>query len=170
MKPRTLEHLQYFVGKVCSIVATSMNRAFDEKISREHFVVNIQQIDSDGVWGVHPYNPELVSFFSLEHVISIHQEEVIDPTNPEHIKMIKEFEEKTGKKIQSDLNQPVVDLPPEPKKSLLNIIESDPDPLFDASANQAGDSTFVDIESLQRLAEETQRAFTTPSPVNLRKS
>lgn len=132
-----------------------MNRAFDEKISREHFVVIVQQVDIDGIWGTHPYNSDLVSFFSLEHVISIHQEEVIDPENPEHMEMIKEFEEKTGKKVQGDLKKPtsppVVD-----KKELFTILnETTPEPEITGT----GDATFVDIDSLERLAEDTRRAF-----------
>jgi len=165
MKPRTLEHLQYFIGKVCSIVATSMNRSFDEKISREHFVVIVREIDADGIWGTHPYNSDLVSFFSLEHVISIHQEEVIDPTKPEHIEMIKEFERNTGKKVQGDLKNspPVI---PE-KKELFNILKEKP-PV--PSNPSTGDATFVDIDSLERLAEDTRRAFDSYDLYDLRKT
>ena len=162
MKPRTLEHLQYFIGKVCSIVATSMNRSFDEKISIEHFVVIVREIDADGIWGTHPYNSDLVSFFSLEHVISIHQEEVIDPNNPKHASMIKEFEEKSGKKIQGDLKNS----PPVEKKPLFNILKEKP-PV--PSNPSTGDATFVDIESLERLAEDTRRAFDQYDSFDLRR-
>lgn len=168
MKPRTLEHLQYFIGKVCSIVTTSMNRSFDEKVSREHFVVLIQEIDSEGIWGTHPYNSDLVSYFNVEHVISIHQEEVIDPENPEHIKMIKEFEEKTGKKVNGDLkNSPQIEVAPKvEKKDLLNILQQKPPVLSDPST---GDATFVDIENLERLAENTRRAFDEYDTFDLRR-
>ena len=97
MNTKTIQNLQYFVGKVCSIVSTSMNRSFDETISREHFVIRVQTLNSDGVWGTHPYNNELVSFFALPHIISIHQEVELDLNNPEHQGMIKEYEEKTAK-------------------------------------------------------------------------
>jgi len=140
-----------------------MNRSFDEKISREHFVVIVREIDIDGIWGTHPYNSDLVSFFSLDHVISIHQEEVIDPTDPEHIGMIKEFEQVTGKKAQGDLkNSPAI---PE-KKELLNILKEKP-PV--PSSPSTGDSMFVDIESLERLAEDTRRAFDSYDSFDLRK-
>lgn len=159
MKPRTLEHLQYFIGKVCSIVSTSMNRAFDETISREHFVVVVEEIDADGIWGTHPYNSELISYFSLAHVISIHEEFKLDPNNPEHVDMIKEFEQKTGKKAQGDLKSV-----PKPQP-LLNVISEKPP----AAETTAGDATFVDIESLERLAEDTRRAFTQYDSFDLRK-
>jgi hypothetical protein len=164
MKPRTIEHLQYFIGKVCSIVATSMNRSFDEKISREHFVVIVREIDVDGIWGAHPYNSDLISFFSLEHVISIHQEEVIDPSKPEHIQMIKDFEQKTGKKVQGDLkNSPTIK---EESKNLLNVLKEKP-PV--PSEPSTGDATFVDIDSLERLAEDTRRAFDQYDAFDLRR-
>lgn len=143
-----------------------MNRSFDEKVSREHFVVLIQEIDSEGIWGTHPYNSDLVSYFNVEHVISIHQEEVIDPKNPEHIQMIKEFEEKTGKKIQGDLkNSPKVEVAPKVEtKDLFNILkEESPVP------SGTGDATFVDIESLERLAEDTRRAFDQYDSFDLRR-
>ena len=35
MSPKTIQQLQYYVGKVCSIVTTSMNRAFDEWIPKD---------------------------------------------------------------------------------------------------------------------------------------
>lgn len=154
MKPRTIENLQYFVGKVCSIVSTSMNRAFDERISREHFVVLIRDIDSDGIWGTHPYNPALVSFFSLEHIISVHEEQVIDPDNPEHAEMIKEYEQKTGKKVQGDLKNSPQPIPSQENSQLLNIIQEE-----SPAQSEEGDSTFIDIDSLERLAGECQRAF-----------
>ncbi len=141
-----------------------MNRAFDEKISREHFVVIVHQIDCDGIWGSHPYNSDLISFFNLEHVISIHQEEVIDPNKPEHAEMIKEFEQKTGKKVKSDLASG----PKEPakKQDLLNVIQqTSPEPSQEPSA---GDATFVDIESLEKLAENTRRAFDAYDSFDLR--
>ena len=174
MKPRTLEHLQYFVGKVCSIVTTSMNRAFDEKISREHFVVLVQEVDMDSIWGTHPYNSDLISFFNLEHVISIHQEEVIDPNNPEHMEMIKEYEQKTGKKVQGDLKKsthvstmlekPEM-APPNNNVDLFPILNNTPA----VKELTAGDATFVDIESLERLAEDTRRAFDQYDQFDLRK-
>lgn len=163
MKPKTIENLQYFVGKVCSIVTTSMNRSFDERISREHFVVVVQTIDIDGIWGSHPYNPDLVSYFSLEHVISIHQEEVIDPSKPEHAEMIKEYEQKTGKSIKGDLkNSPPV--APKPKELLPVLKETSP--VSDNS--NTGDAIFVDIESLERLAEDSRRAFSQYDSFDLR--
>jgi hypothetical protein len=139
MKARTLEKMQYFAGKVCSIVSTSMNRSFDEQISREHFVVHIEEITSDGIWGTHPYNNELLSFFAMEHIISIHQEIQLDPSNPEHAQMIKDFEDRTGKTATPDIQGVPKETPPD--------------------SEEPEGMTFVDIDNLEALAETTKRTL-----------
>jgi hypothetical protein len=144
MLARTIERLQKFVGRVCSVVSVAMNRSFDESIAREHFVIRVQEISPDGIWGSHPYNPDLVSFFALPHVISIHEELELNPDNPEHQRMIQEYEERTGKKIQSDLRGA-------PKQEEL---KSEP-----SQETQEGQAIFVDIEGLEKLAAQTKRTF-----------
>ena len=84
MNSKTIQKLQYFVDKVCTIMTTSINRSFDENLSREHFVIRIESICSDGIWGIHPYNTSLISFFKLDQVISIHEEVELDPENAQH--------------------------------------------------------------------------------------
>ena len=155
MNGRTLERMQYFVGKVCSIVTSSMNRSFDEQVNREHFVIMVEDIGADGLWGTHPYNDELVSFFAINHIISIHQEFELDPNNPEHAEMIKEYEEKSGKKLESDIRK---HKKAEPASNGLNIIESKGTPLPDPAEDKGG-LTFVDIASLEKLAEHTKKSF-----------
>jgi hypothetical protein len=131
-----------------------MNRAFDESISREHFVVRVGEITADGIWGTHPYNTELVSFFAMNHIISIHQEVELDPTNPEHAEMIAEYEKKTGQKLKADIAKPT----PKKADNPLQVIEKTP-AMVANEASKTGDATFVDIESLERLAEHTKRSL-----------
>lgn len=160
MRPKTLEQLKYFEGKVCSIVTSSMNRSFDERISREHFVVRVREVNIDGIWGTHPYNDDMVSFFSTAHIISIHQEVELDPTNPEHAEMIKDYEKKTGQKIKPDVGKLPEKKAEKPKSTdLLPVVET-ASPAFTVDEDQnTGDATFVDIASLERLAESTKRTF-----------
>jgi hypothetical protein len=129
-----------------------MNRSFDERISREHFVVRITSITADGIWGTHPYNNDLVSFYSLQHVISIHEEVELDLNNPEHTEMIKEYEEKTGQKIQGDLVKKPISKPQE----LLPVLDEAPSPVVD---DTTGDATFVDIANLEALASHSKKTF-----------
>lgn len=143
--------MQYFVGKVCSIVTSSMNRQFDEKIAREHFAVYVEEVTNDGIWGTHPYNQEMISFFSMPHIISIHQEMELDPNNPEHAAMIEEYEKKTGQKVTGDLKRP-----PKPEKKMsLDVLQETPP----ASDDADGDTTFVDIANLEQIAEQTRRSY-----------
>lgn len=158
MNANTLKHLQHFVGRVCSIISTSMNRAFDEKISREHFVIRIQEINAEGIWGTHPYNDEIVSYFAMPHIISIHQEIELDPNNPEHAEMIKEYEKKTGQKVQSDIGKFKPKTVMGEDKSL-PVIEKTPAMEAKEASGGAGDATFVDVQSLEKLAEQSRRTF-----------
>lgn len=136
-------------------MTNAINRDFDERVSREHFVIRVQEINSDGIWGSHPFNDGLASFFFLPHVVSIHEEVELDPKNPEHAEMIREYEETTGQKVSSDIRQP-----PAPQKTLdLPVLDESPGPDFGVSDDSQGDTTFVDIASLERLAETSRRIY-----------
>jgi len=124
---------------VCSIVTSSMNRSFDEKISREHFVIRVEEVNPDGIWGVHPYNPDMQSFFAMPHIISIHQEIELDPNNPEHAQMIKDFEERTGEKANPDIMGQPKETPPEKSEGV--------------------EPAFVDIQNLEQMAAQIKDAF-----------
>ena len=68
--------------------------------------------------------------------------------------MIKEYEAKSGKKLESDIHKPKTKTKPE--SNGLNIIESTGTPLPDPDK---GDVTFVDISSLEKLAAHTKKTF-----------
>ena len=150
MNSKTIQKMQCFRDKVCSIVTASMNRAFDEKISREHFVVLIDEITMDGIWGTHPYNPELMSFFNMEHVISIHQEIELDPSNPDHARMIQEYEEESGNELKPDIKPFNQQGTPVDWNNGRTQEETPPE--------EPEGVTFIDIENLEALAESTKRA------------
>lgn len=149
LKPKTLEKLQYFKSKVCSIITTAMNRNFDEKIAREHFVTMVEDVTADGIWGSHPYNPQMFNFYFMDRIVSIHEEAVLDPDNPEHAQMLSDFEQKTGQKAQGDLKKPAA-----PSLSLPVLSETPP-----VQDSTDGDAAFVDIEQLEALAEHSKNQF-----------
>jgi hypothetical protein len=136
MIPKTISKMQHFVGKVCTIVTTSMNRDFDEKISREHFVVLVEEVTIDGIWGTHPDNSDLINFYRMDHIISVHTEEVFDPENPEHQKILEDAKKLIGKKPLADLKLTPAKLPvmQPPKKPMI-------------------ENPFVDIDELEKVAE-----------------
>lgn len=94
----------------------------------------------DGVWGAHP-GSGMVSFFPIEHIIGIAEEIELDPeNNPEHAAMIKEFEEKTGQKLQSD-------------------ISSKPQMQKQTAPKPEEQVPFVDIANLEKLAAQTKSQY-----------
>lgn len=141
---KTIQNLQYFVGKVCTVFTTPINRNFDELRSREHFVVDIQEITVDGIWGKHPYR-KTFSFFPMEYVVLVQEEQVLDPTNPEHSQLIQEYEQKTGKKIVSDVS-------PHLTKKPTPVVE-------EQKKSESVEVSFVDIGKLASLAKETKRSY-----------
>lgn len=152
LKAKTIEKLKYFEGKVCTIITNSINRNFNEQIAREHFVINVGDVSSDGIWGTHPYNHELVSYFAMPHIVSIHEESILDPNNPEHARMIAEFEEKSGKKVKSDMLELNKSSSVQNGASLPVLNEKPP-------VKTDGDSLFVDSETLESLANAAKTAF-----------
>lgn len=152
MNAVTLKKLSLFVGKVCTIITTHINRQFTEQISREHFVIRVQDVTPDGVWGTHVYNDDMVSFFSMPHIVSVHMETELDPADPEHARLIREYEEKTGKKAAPDVGQT-----PAVKAKALPVIQESP--VFDVAAEPASGDVFIDIGNLERLAEQTRRSY-----------
>ena len=150
MNPTVLKDLQHFVGKICTIFTIPFNRQFDERQSREHFVVRVVDINATGIWGQHPFNSTM-SFFFLPHVVFIQEEVELDANNPEHAAMLKDFEQRTGQKAESDLKAP-------PTKKALPVLQEVP---IEAPTDAEGDSVFVDVEMLSRLAADTKKNYET---------
>lgn len=151
MKPKTLEKLnQRYVGKACTIFTTPVNRHFNEKQAREHFVVEVEEITLDGIWGFHPFYGNS-SFYRWEHVIGIYEEIVLDPNNPDHIKLIEQVEKETGKPILSDVSPHLT-----PTLSTQSIEMPPPDPVEEPDD---GKVTFIDIQKLSKLAKKTKKSY-----------
>ena len=132
MNSKTIQNLQYFVGKVCSIFTSPVNRSFDELHAREHFVARIQEINADGLWGTHPHSG-MMSFFAMPHIMLIAEEVELNPNNPEHAQMLQEFEKRTGMKPTGDIS-----------------------PSQKAPDEQV---PFVDISYLEKLASQTKSQY-----------
>lgn len=89
MNAKTLQKMDCFLGKVCTIISSS-NTELSQKI--EYSVVRIQEINSEGIWGTRPYENDMFSFFFLAHIISIHVEKELDRNKPEDVEIIKKYE------------------------------------------------------------------------------
>ena len=129
-----LNKLKYFVGKVCTITTTTINRSWTEDVSRDYFVCIIEEVNEDGIWGRHPHF-NTISFYQMDYVISITEEMILDTKNPNHQKVLQDYQKKMGKPPESDLPNKLEQLLPQP-----------PIP--------TKQNDFVDIEELSRLAKK----------------
>jgi hypothetical protein len=91
MIKETIQKLQYFEGKVCTIFLPIVNRQFDEDTARKYFIIRVREIDSEGVWGTNLITGT-VSFFSLSQISSIQEELELNPQNAEDLKIIEQYE------------------------------------------------------------------------------
>ena len=104
-----LKHCEYFVGKVCTIFAGPINRNFDERQMVDYFVGIVQSIDEKGIWTTHPIT-KCRNYFLWTGIIGISEEQMLDPDNPEHAKLIKEHKAKKELPPEPEQESPYVDI------------------------------------------------------------
>lgn len=101
------KQLEYFLGKVCTIFTIPINRDFKAENPTtypqpvfHYFVGKVIEIDEKGVflqqWN---NNKKLRSYFFIEHIVGISEEEVLDPTRPDDAKVIQDFKKINEKAI-----------------------------------------------------------------------
>jgi hypothetical protein len=104
MKPKQLE---YFLNKICTIFTIPINRDFKSENPTtfpqpifHYFVGKILEIDDKGMF-VQQWNSnkKLRSYFFLDHVVGICEEEVLDPSSPEDAKLIEEYKKINEKAV-----------------------------------------------------------------------
>ncbi len=123
MHAKSLEKIaELFMGKVVTIIMPIMNRQFRESQAIDYFTCRIIEIDSDGIVGQHPLN-KTKSYLRWDYIMSIHEEFELDSNNPDHADLIKQFEEKTGKKVESEIKKITPPVPPKEESEYVNIDE-----------------------------------------------
>lgn len=107
-----LEGLEYFVGKVCTIFTVPTNRDFKSENPQtfpqpvfHYFVGKVLEVTPRGI-SMEQWNSEkkLRSFFFMDHVVSISEEEILDPSNPKDLKIIEDFK-KTNESSMKKANE-----------------------------------------------------------------
>ena len=103
------DELEYFLGKICTIFTTPTNRDFKSENPQtfpqpifHYFVGKVVSISQKGIL-IEQWNNDkkLKTFFFANHIISISEEEILDPSNPKDLKLIEEYKqvnEKTKEK------------------------------------------------------------------------
>jgi len=134
------EGLEYFVGKVCTIFTIPTNRDFKSENPQtfpqpifHYFVGKVLGIDNKGMF-IEQWNSakKLRTFFFLNHIVSISEEEILDPSNPNDMKIIEDY-----KKVNEDSVKKVKDGAEQLKKQ----------------KEELSKNPFIDIESLSKLTE-----------------
>lgn len=138
-----LEGLEYFVGKVCTVFTVPTNRDFKSENPQtfpqpvfHYFVGKVLEVTPRGI-SMEQWNSEkkLRSFFFMDHVVSISEEEILDPSNPKDLKIIEDFKKTNESSI---------------KKANDNL-----DTLKTQRENMKG--KFLDIESLTGLVGQSKK-------------
>lgn len=91
--------LEYFKDKICTIFTVPFNRDFKSENPKtfpqpmfHYFVGRVLEVDSKGLW-IEQWNSKkkLRSFFFFDHVISICEEEILNPNDPDDSKLIEDY-------------------------------------------------------------------------------
>jgi len=94
------KNLNYFRGKVCSIFTNPTNRNFKDENPKTYleqnimyFVAVVDEIDEYGIFVTQIQNG-LKSYFFLNNLIGICEEQVLDPSDEKDAKVINAVKEK----------------------------------------------------------------------------
>lgn len=154
MKPSSVKFFQkYFKDKICTIITHSINRNFKEETLRDHYVIFVEEINEDGVFGHHPYYNNR-SYYPLESIISIHQEIMVSKQEAEKL------EKMAGKKMPSDMKLPGEMPKPTPENStsfasLEEIVEVAK--ITKEKERVAKNSPFATLLNINNLVEEAKQ-------------
>lgn len=99
MNTTATKKLQYFVGKICTILTVGINKDFNLEQFGNFFTCRIEAIDADGVVCVHPIT-NCKSFFFLDKIVSISEEQEITEDHPAY-KEIKQEVQKSEELMSS---------------------------------------------------------------------
>jgi hypothetical protein len=107
------ENLKYFINKVCTVTTLAINFKFQYEQMVDYFTGKIDSIDDDGILMTH-HITNCKNYIFLSHVVSIAEEQVLYKDNPNHAKIIDDYEKEkplTAEKLK------IIDKPPETVKT-----------------------------------------------------
>lgn len=113
MKPSTAKHLEYFVGRVCTIfIGGNLNRSFNEQQFADYFVGVVDAVSQDGIFTTHPVTGGK-NYYAFSSVVAICEEQVLDPEKPEEAELIRELQEngvQPNMQLKSTTESPYADI------------------------------------------------------------
>jgi hypothetical protein len=134
MKPQGLD---YFLDKICTVFTVPTNRDFKSENPQtfpqpvfHYFVGRVVEVNQRGIC-IEQWNnaKKLRTFFFIDHIVSISEEEILDPSNPKDREIIEEY-----KKVNEDS-----------AKKVAQTVES------------AKKQKYIDLEGLQGLVKGSSR-------------
>jgi hypothetical protein len=122
MSPKGLD---YFLGKICTVFTVPTNRDFKSENPQtfpqpvfHYFVGRVVEVNHRGVC-IEQWNnaKKLRTFFFVDHIVSISEEEILDPSNPKDRELIDEYKKvnedsakEVAKSVESVKSQKYIDL------------------------------------------------------------
>lgn len=108
--------LSYFVGKVCTVFTVQTNRDFKSENPQtfpqpifHYFVGKVLEVTPKGIF-MEQWNSskKLKTFFFMDYVVSISEEEILNPSDPKDREIIEEFRkvnESSAKKAEDNVSE-----------------------------------------------------------------
>lgn len=119
------EGLDYFLGRICTVFTVPTNRDFKSENPQtfpqpvfHYFVGRVVEVNHKGIC-IEQWNSskKLRTFFFADHIVSISEEEILDPSNPKDKEVIEDYKktnEASIKKVKENVealkNQKYVDI------------------------------------------------------------
>jgi hypothetical protein len=94
-----MKGLEYFIGKICTVFTVQTNRDFKSENPQtfpqpvfHYFVGRVVEVNQKGVM-IEQWNnaKKLKTFFFIDHIVSISEEEILNPSNPDDKQIIDEY-------------------------------------------------------------------------------
>ena len=101
-----MEILRYFVGKYCTVCTEPTGLKLTHEASINYFSGIIEHLDEVGIVMRHQLTNNK-SYFLMNRVIGIVEEQALDPRNPEHAEIIKQYKKLSEVKNEGGSTVPV---------------------------------------------------------------
>lgn len=151
---------EYFVGRPVTIVTLASNLKYSPDSHANYAVGILESVDEWTCTTSHPVTGTK-SIYRLEHVVAIHEEQQVNPEDPDDLKLLQEIEERREKFKKANPNlfekAKVVaeDSPMEMPSSPF------PSPMPPPPSVTIEEQPFVNVDHLQQLARMTKQRLKT---------
>jgi hypothetical protein len=157
---KQIMNLKYYEGKICTILTVPINRNFKEESDAlnkpelypknvlDYFTGRVVHFDNVSITIQHPIL-ETKAYFKLDKVVAIVEEQELNPNNPEHAEIIKQYESKIQENKTQCPNGHQLNVP----KNIENgSLVKCPSCNIEFILGKMQNSNFVDINMLKKIS------------------